>query len=101
MSEERLEKIESSIAYLDESLQALLVTTYQQQQKIDQLQALCESLIGHVRELAGSIEDYAIGNERPPLLRRLLGRSGRRLAFTAFGTARQIRFYFFGAASSC
>lgn len=66
MSEERLERIESSIAYLDESLQALLVTTYQQQQKIDQLQALCESLIGHVRELAGSINDNLIGNERPP-----------------------------------
>lgn len=66
MSEERLEKIESSLAYLDESLQALLLTTYQQQQKIDQLQALCESLISHVRELAELKDDNVIGSERPP-----------------------------------
>ena len=66
MSEERLEKIESSIAYLDDSMQALLVTSYQQQQKIDQLQALCESLIAHVRELTQSIHNPATGNERPP-----------------------------------
>lgn len=66
MSEERLEKIESSIAYLDESVQELLVTIYQQQKKIEQLQALCEALIGQIRELAESINEDAAGNEPPP-----------------------------------
>lgn len=66
MSEERLEKIESKIMLLEESAQALSATIYQQQKKIDQLQALCESLVTHVRELSQAMDEGASGNEPPP-----------------------------------
>lgn len=66
MSEERLEKIESKIMLLEESAHELSATLYQQQKKIDQLKALCDSLVTHVRELAQAIDEGASGNEPPP-----------------------------------
>ena len=66
MSEARLINIESKITYLEDTVQELNSTIYQQQKMIDQLHAVCESLVAHVRELSESAHEGGTGNERPP-----------------------------------
>lgn len=66
MSDIRFEKIETKIAFLEDSVQELSNTVYAQQQEIDRLRALCESLTGYVRDLVQSSGEGPAGNERPP-----------------------------------
>ena len=66
MTEERLIDIESKITYLEDTVQELNQTVYQQQKKIDQLQALCESLTVHLRALSEAASEESAGTERPP-----------------------------------
>ncbi len=66
MDETRLEKIESKIIFLEDSLEGLSKTVYTQQQQIDRLQALIDSLVTHVRELVDAAPEHAPANERPP-----------------------------------
>lgn len=66
MSEERLINIEMKMTDLEDTVQVLNQTVYQQQKKIDQLQAVCESLVAHVRELSESAREGGASNERPP-----------------------------------
>lgn len=66
MSEERLINIETKMTDLEDTVQVLNSTVYQQQKKIDQLQAVCESLVAHVRELSESAREGGAANERPP-----------------------------------
>ena len=66
MTEERLIDIESKITYLEDTVQELNNTVYQQQKKIDQLQALCESLVTHLRALSEAASEENTGAERPP-----------------------------------
>jgi SlyX protein len=66
MLEERLIDIESKITFQEDLLQDLNRTVYEQQKKIERLEALCESLIGHVRELSEAAGERAGSNERPP-----------------------------------
>lgn len=66
MSEIRLEKIETKIAYLEDGVQELSHVIYAQQKQIDQLRALCESLAGYVRDLTQTSGEGGPVNERPP-----------------------------------
>lgn len=67
MLEERLENIETKIAFQEDLLEELNKAVYQQQLKLEQLQATCEALAGHIASLAESVnENKAVANERPP-----------------------------------
>lgn len=69
MIEDRLVAIETKIAYQEDLVQELNDTVYKQQRKIDQLDAICRSLIDHVRALSEAAEGKPGGNvqdERPP-----------------------------------
>ena len=66
MLEERLIDIESKITYQEDLLQDLNRTVYEQQKKIERLEALSESLVGHVRELSEAAGERGAGSERPP-----------------------------------
>ena len=67
MHEERLENIETKIAYQEDLLEELNKTIYQQQKKLEQLEATCAALAGHIASLAESVnENKSVMNERPP-----------------------------------
>ena len=64
-SEARLVELEIKIARQEDLVDTLNKTIYEQQKKIDQLEALCTALARHVRDLresAGSLPP----SERPP-----------------------------------
>ncbi len=66
MHEDRLIDIETKIAYQEDLLQELNKIIYEQQKKIDRLEAVCDSLIGHIRELSEVVAEGGMLNERPP-----------------------------------
>ncbi|MEO8331685.1 MAG: SlyX family protein [Gallionella sp.] len=67
MNEERLKKIETKIAYQEDLIEELNKTVYQQQKKLAQLKATCESLTGHIASLYESANEGGKPvNERPP-----------------------------------
>ena len=68
MNEARLIDIETKLMHMEDTVQSLNNTVYLQQQKLDQLQGICESLVGHLRELSESVREGGVGggNERPP-----------------------------------
>jgi SlyX protein len=66
MSEERLVNIETKIAFQEDLVEELNKTVYQQQQKLERLEAICEALARQVRSLADAAKDGAPANERPP-----------------------------------
>lgn len=66
MCEDRLIEIESKIAFQEDLLQELNKTLYEQQKKIARLEAACNSLIDHVKELSEVMAEGGAINERPP-----------------------------------
>ena len=66
MNEERLENIETKIAYQEDLIEELNKTVYQQQNKLAQLEATCESLASHIASLYESANEGKIENEKPP-----------------------------------
>ena len=66
MNEERLENIEAKITFQEDLIEELNKTVYQQQQKLDRLQAICESLARHIQSLAEEGNEGKPVNERPP-----------------------------------
>ena len=66
MSEERLERIESKIALVEDAAEELSKIVYAQQKQIDQLQAIIDSLISRVRDLSDTVGERTPDNERPP-----------------------------------
>lgn len=66
MDDARLITIEMKVTYLEDTVQELSNTIYLQQKRIDQLHAMCESLVSHMRELAEAPHEASPGNERPP-----------------------------------
>jgi SlyX protein len=66
MIEERLLNIETKITFQEDMVEELNKVVYQQQKKLDRLEAMCESLVRHLESLA---EERNVGmplNERPP-----------------------------------
>lgn len=67
MSEERLINIEAKIAFQEDAIDELNRTIYQQQRKLERLEATCEALARHLSSLAESINEITPGgSERPP-----------------------------------
>jgi SlyX protein len=66
MNEERLEKIETKIAFQEDLIEELNKTVYRQQQKLERLEAICQALAGQVASLAESVSEGKPANERPP-----------------------------------
>ena len=66
MNEERLIELESKIAFLEDATQELNKTVYQQQKKLDRLEAICESLVQHIVDLRENLADRAVVDEKPP-----------------------------------
>jgi len=67
MTEERLENIETKLSFQEDLVEELNKTVYQQQQKIERLEAMCQSLAQHVQTLsAGRNDAGTLDNERPP-----------------------------------
>jgi SlyX protein len=66
MTEERLENIEAKITFQEDLIEELNNTVYQQQKKLDRLEAICELLAGQIRSLAEADNENKPGSERPP-----------------------------------
>ncbi|MBU0621333.1 MAG: SlyX family protein [Gammaproteobacteria bacterium] len=67
MNEERLIDIEAKITFQEDQLEELNKTVYQQQLKIERLEAICEALANELRGLAEAGSDgRSAANERPP-----------------------------------
>jgi SlyX protein len=66
MIEERLENIETKISLQEDLVEELNKTIYQQHQKLERLEAICEALVRHMESLeeAGNVSRTA--NEKPP-----------------------------------
>lgn len=67
MNEERLTDIETKIAFQEDQIEELNKTAYQQQQKIERLEAVCEALARQVRSMSEAGSDgRPTADERPP-----------------------------------
>ena len=66
MIEERLVNIETKITYQEDLIEELNKTVYQQQQKLERLEAICEALARELRALAEAGNEGKSANERPP-----------------------------------
>ena len=66
MSEERLELIESKLAYQEQSLNELDEALAGQQARIAELEALCKSLISRVQTIGEAVPQAGAEDERPP-----------------------------------
>ena len=67
--EDRLVDIEIKIARQEDLADTLNRTIYEQQKKIDELEALCTALARHIREMRDAAKDGAQAspiNEKPP-----------------------------------
>lgn len=65
-NEERLVDMEIKIARQEDLVDALNRTVYQQQRKIDELEALCTAMARHLKELRAAASDAAPAHEIPP-----------------------------------
>jgi SlyX protein len=66
MIEKRLENIETKISYQEDMIEELNKTVYQQQQKLDQLEAVCKTLARHIQSMTEPGNEGMPANERPP-----------------------------------
>ena len=66
MTEERLADLETKITYQEDLIEELNKTVFQQQQKLERLEATCETLARQIRSLADAGSEGKITNERPP-----------------------------------
>lgn len=64
--ENRLIDIEIKLTRQEDLVEELNKLVYRQQQKIDQLDKLCEALLRHVRELSDTATERSAANEKPP-----------------------------------
>jgi SlyX protein len=66
MNEERLVDIEIKLTRQEDLVDTLNRTVFRQQQKIDELSALCTALASRMRELQQGLSESGAANERPP-----------------------------------
>lgn len=65
MNEDRLVDIEIKLTRQEDLVDALNRTVYEQQKKIDELEALCMALAHRVKDLTDASQQNPL-NERPP-----------------------------------
>lgn len=66
MIEDRLVNIETKVSFQDDLIDELNKTVYQQQLRLDQLEAICTSLTRHIQSLAEAGNIGKSVDERPP-----------------------------------
>ncbi|MDD2391148.1 MAG: SlyX family protein [Desulfobacterales bacterium] len=67
MSEERLVKIETKIAYQEKIIKDLNDVICEQQQEIERIGSICDALVKRVKEISGlTMGIDAPANEKPP-----------------------------------
>ncbi len=66
MHEDRLIEIEIKLTHQEDMVEELNKVVYQQQQKIDHLETICEALIRHVKELSDGAAEQRTTTETPP-----------------------------------
>jgi SlyX protein len=66
MIEERLINIETKITFQEDLIEELNKTVYQQQRKLERLEAMCVSLAKHIEAMDQAKNDGVSANERPP-----------------------------------
>jgi SlyX protein len=66
MTEDRLTDIEIKLSHQEDAVEKLDQVVCQQQKKIDHLEAICEALIRHVKELSDNAAEQRTTNEPPP-----------------------------------
>lgn len=66
MIEERIEKIETKLAFQEDLIEELNKTIYRQQQMLERLEATCQALARHIASLAEAAKDGAPAHEKPP-----------------------------------
>lgn len=65
-TEDRLVDIEIKLARQDDLLDELNRTVYQQQKKIDELEALCAALARRIKDMREAAAERGPANEKPP-----------------------------------
>jgi SlyX protein len=65
-TEDRLVDIEIKVARHDDMVDSLNQMVYQQQKKIDELEALCSALARHIKDMRDAAVERGAANERPP-----------------------------------
>ncbi len=65
-NEERLVNIEIKLTHQEDAVEELNKVVCQQQKKIDHLEAVCEALIRHVKELSDNATEQRTADETPP-----------------------------------
>jgi len=66
MIEARLEAIETKISFQEDLVEELNKTVYEQDKKLQQLEAVCLALARQIQSVAESANDNKSVNERPP-----------------------------------
>ena len=66
MHEKRLIALEEKITFQEDQIDELNKTVFQQQQKLERLEAFCKELASRVRSLSESSGTGPAANERPP-----------------------------------
>ena len=65
-TEERLVDIEIKVTRQEDMVDALNQMVYQQQKKINELDALCSALARHIKEMRDAAIEHGAANEKPP-----------------------------------
>jgi SlyX protein len=65
-TEERLVELEIKMARQEDMADALNNTLYQQQRKIDELEALCSALVRRMKEMRDAANEQGPADEKPP-----------------------------------
>ncbi len=66
MTNERMENIETRLAFQEDLIEELNKTVYRQQQRLERLEATCEALARRLYMLAESAGDGLPADEKPP-----------------------------------
>lgn len=65
-TEDRLVELEIKISRQEDMTDELNRTLYQQQRKIDELEALCSALARHLKDMRDAASEQGPANEKPP-----------------------------------
>ena len=66
MNNSRLENIELKLTSQEDLLETLNMQSYKQQKKIEELEALCISLVQRLKELSMNSANGSLPHEKPP-----------------------------------
>lgn len=65
-TEDRLVEIEVKLARQEDLVDTLNKTVYRQQNKLDELEALCTALARHVKDMRDALSERSPAHEKPP-----------------------------------